>query len=150
MTRPRLLILVVLGLACSAVSTLCEADSKRLRVTAHVVQQTLIGDPTSPQLGDGRITSVDLFDERDRKVGTGGSSCTIVSVPPLETLEECLLTAVFARGQIIFGGVAPLAAVGASAQFGILGGTDDFREARGDVTAVVTAPNTTEVTFDLD
>jgi hypothetical protein len=50
----------------------------------------------------------------------------------------------------MFGGVAPLAAVGVSAQFGILGGTDDFRNARGDVMLVVTTPDIIDVTFDLN
>ena len=45
---------------------------------------------------------------------------------------------VFAEGQIILGGVAPLPEVGASAEFGILGGTGDFSKARGEATLVVT------------
>jgi hypothetical protein len=150
MTRPRLLTLVVLGMAVAVVSTLGEAKSKRIHVTAEVAQQTFIGDPASPQLGDRRITNVDLLDESDTKVGTGGGSCTIVSVPPRDTLEECLLTAAFAEGQIIFGGLAPLAEIGAVARFGILGGTDDFRKARGDVLLVVTTSGIIDVTFDLD
>ena len=150
MTRLRLLTLVALGMAISAVLIPCEAKSKRIQVTAQVAQQTFLGDPVSPQLGDRRITSVDLFDERGTKVGTGGASCMIVSVPPLDTLEECLLTAVLAEGQIMFGGMAPLAVVGASAQFGILGGTDEFRKSRGDVMLVVTAPDSIDVTFNLD
>jgi hypothetical protein len=150
MTGPRLLTLVVLGITVAAVSTLCEAKSKRIHVTAQVTQQTFIGDPASPQLGDRRITNVDLFDDSDTRVGTGGAACTVVSVPPLDTREECLLTTVLAEGQIIFGGVAPLAEVGAEAQFGILGGTGDFHKVRGEVTAVVTAPDSIDVTFDLD
>jgi hypothetical protein len=150
MTRSRLLTLVVLGMAVSVVSTVCEATSNRIHVTAQVAQQTFIGDPASPQLGDRRITNVDLLDESGIRVGTGGASCTIVSVPPLDTLEECLLTAVFVDGQIIFGGLAPLAEVGASAQFGIVGGTDELRNARGDVRLVVTTTEIIDVTFDLD
>jgi hypothetical protein len=141
---------MVLGLICFVASTLCEATTKRIQVIAQVTQQTFIGEPASPQLGDRRITNVDLLDESGIRVGTGGSSCTIVSVPPLDILEQCLLTAVFVDGQIMFGGLAPSAEVGASAQFGILGGTDAFRNARGDVMAVVTAPDTIEVTIELD
>jgi hypothetical protein len=41
--------------------------------------------------------------------------------------------------------------VGAVAHFGILGGTDDFRKARGDVTIVVTTPELMQdATFDLE
>jgi hypothetical protein len=148
MTRPRLLTLVVLGIAVA--STLCEAQTKRIHVTAEVVQQAFTGDPANLQLGDRRINNVDLFDESHTKVGTGAGSCTIVSVPPLDTREQCLLTAEFTEGQIIFGGVAPLAEVGAVARFGILGGTDDFRKARGDALLVVTTSGIIDVTFDLD
>jgi hypothetical protein len=83
-------------------------------------------------------------------VGTGGGACTVVSVPPLDTLIECLLTAVFAEGQIIFGGMAPPPAVGATVHFGIMGGTDDFREARGEATLVVTSAEFQDATFDID
>ena len=150
MKRKRLFIPVMLGTALSVVSTLSEANSKLIHVTAQVVQQKFIGDPASPQLGDRIITNVDLFDDSGTRVGTGGASCTFFSVPPQDTLQKCLLTAVFTEGQIIFGGVAPLAEVGASARFGILGGTDDFRKARGEVIIVVTAPGIFDNTFDLD
>jgi type IV secretory pathway VirB2 component (pilin) len=156
MPRQRLLTLVVLVLAFSAVSTLCEAKSKRLHVTAQIAQLTFTGDPDSPQLGDRSIGNADLVDESGTSVGTAVSSCTIISVPPQDTRDECLLTAVFAEGQIMYGGVAPTAAivrvvvVGTSVQWGILGGTGDFRRARGDVTAIVTAPGIFDITYDLD
>ena len=41
----RLLTLVMLGIAVA--STLCEAKTTRIHVTAEVVQQTFTGDPTS-------------------------------------------------------------------------------------------------------
>jgi hypothetical protein len=150
MTRPGLLTLVVLGLAVAAVSARGEGQSKDIHVTARLVQQTFIGDPASPQLGDRRITNVDLLDESGIRVGTGGGACTVVSVPPLDTLEECLLTAVLAEGQLIFGGLAPFPEVGVAAQFGILGGTDEFRNTRGEATLVVTTTEIIAVTFDLD
>jgi hypothetical protein len=150
MTRPRLVTLVVLGIAVAVVSTICEAKAKRLHVTAEVVQQTFTGNPTSLQLGDRRINNVDRFDESHTKVGTGAGFSTIVSIPPLDTREQCLLTAEFAERQIMFGGVAPLAEIGAVARFGILGGTDDFRKARGDALLVVTTSGIIDVTFELD
>ena len=150
MTRLRLLTLVVVGLAIIVAWQKVEAKSKRMHVSAEVVQQTFTGDPTDPQLGDRRITNVRLRDQDGTNVGTGAGFCTVVSVPPEGTLEACLLTAVFAEGQIIFGGVAPLAEVGAVAQFGILGGTDDFRKARGDAILVVTPSGVIDVSFDLD
>jgi hypothetical protein len=57
----RLLTLVVLGIAI--VSTLAEAKSIRIHVTAEVVETTLIGDPDEPKIGDQTITSVVLFDK---------------------------------------------------------------------------------------
>jgi hypothetical protein len=148
MARPRLLTLVVLGIAVA--STLCEAETTRIHVTARVAQQTFTGDLASPRLGDRLINNVELFDESGTKVGTGGAACTIVSEPPLDTLEECLLTAVFAKGQIILGGMAPLPEVGAVARFGILGGTEKFRNARGEALLVITPTADIDSTFDLE
>lgn len=148
MARPRLLTLVVLGMAVA--STLCEAQTTRIHVTARVAQQTFTGDLASPRLGDRLINNVELFDESGTKVGTGGAACTIVSEPPLDTLEECLLTAVFAQGHIILGGMAPLPEVGAVARFGILGGTEEFRNARGEARLVITPTGDIDSTFDLE
>jgi hypothetical protein len=149
MKRKRLFIPVMLGTALSVGSTLSEANSKLIHVTAQIVQQSFIGDPANPQLGDRIINNVDLFDDSGTKVGTGAGVCTIFSVPPLDTLVECLSTAVFAEGQIILGGVAPLPEVGASAQFGILGGTGDFRKARGEGIFIVTEPGVVDTTLTL-
>jgi len=149
MKRKPLFIPVMLGTALSVVSTLSEANSKLIHVTAKIVQQAFIGEPTDPQLGDRLITNVDLFDDRSIKVGTGAGVCTIFSIPPLDTLQECLLTVVFAKGQIILGGVASLPVVGASAKFGILGGTGKFRRAKGEGTFVVTAEGVVDTTLSL-
>lgn len=150
MKRKRLFIPVVLGTALSVVSTLSEAQSRPIHVTAEVVQQAFIGDPANPQLGDRSITNVDLFDDSGIKVGTAAGVCTIFSVPPLDTLEECLITFEFAEGQIILGGVAPLPEVGAMATFGILGGTGRFSKVRGEGVFVVTAAGTLDVTLNLN
>jgi hypothetical protein len=147
MKRKRLFILVMFGTALSVVSTLSEARSQLIHVTARVVQQDFIGDPNNPQLGDRVITNVDLFDDSSIKVGTGAGVCTIFSTPPPDT--QCLLTVVFAKGQIILGGVASLPVVGASAKFGILGGTGKFRKAKGEGKLVVTAEGVIETTLTL-
>jgi hypothetical protein len=88
-------------------------------------------------------------------VGTGAGVCTIVNVSPPpkveDTLLQCLLTAVFdKKGQIIFGGVAPLPQPGIVGHFGILGGTDDFRTARGEATLVVISDKLQDGTFELE
>jgi hypothetical protein len=144
----RLLTLVVLGLALAA--TLAEAKSKRIQVAAKVVQQTFTGDPDHPKIGDQLITSVELQGKHETEEGTGAGVCTIVSIPPLDTFLQCLLTAVFAKGQLIFGGIAPLPEVGVVAHFGIFGGTGDFRKAHGEATLVVITPELQEATFDLE
>jgi hypothetical protein len=145
----RLFTLVVLGLAL--VSTLAEAKSKRIHVTAQVVQTVFTGESAMPKIGDQIITSVVLLDETDTKVGTGAGACTVVSVPPLDILTQCLITAVLTdRGQIIFGGIAPLPDIGAVGRFGIFGGTDDFRKAQGEVTLIVLSPEFQDATFDLE
>src|SRR4030095_16665322 len=104
----RLLTLVALGLAL--VSTQVEARSKRIHVTAVVVEQTFTGDIANPAIGDRLISSAELFDKHDDKVGTGTGVCTVISVPETpsakDTVIQCLITAVFDQGQIIFGGAA--------------------------------------------
>jgi hypothetical protein len=150
----RLLTLVVLGLAL--VSTLAEAKSKRIHVTAKVVETTFTGNPDDPKIGDQRITLVDLYDDNDTKVGTGIGVCTLVTTPDVTTptpdaLQQCLLTAVFdEEGHIIFGGLTPLPAPKAVSQLGILGGTEKFRNARGEATLVITPEGDIDSTFDLD
>src|SRR5262249_49579935 len=130
-------------------STVAAAQAKSLHVTAHVVQQDFTGDLANPQLGDQLITSVVLLDEHNTQIGTGAGACTVVSISPLATRLQCLLSAVFAGGQITFGGVAPLPAVGVEAHFGIFGGTGDFRKARGEATLVVISPTVQDATFDF-
>ena len=77
----RLVTLVVLALAL--VSTLAESRSKRIHVTAEIVEQTFTGDIANPAIGDRLITSAKLFDKHDEteQVGTGAGVCTVVSVP---------------------------------------------------------------------
>jgi hypothetical protein len=92
------LTLVIIALVLT--STAAVAQAKRIHVTAQVVQQTFTGDIGNPQLGDQLITSVVLFDEHNTQIGTGTGACTVVSVPPLATRLQCLLSSVFAGGQI--------------------------------------------------
>jgi hypothetical protein len=150
----RLLTLVVLALAL--VSTLAEARSKRIHVIAEVVETTLIGDPAEPKIGDQRITRVVLRDpDKDKKeVGSGTGICTLVRLPsPAEedALVQCFITATFdKKGQIIFGGTAPLPTIEAVGHFGIFGGMDDFRKARGEVTLVVLSEQFQDATFEIE
>ena len=82
--------------------------------------------------------------------------CTIVSVPPPppkieDTFLTCLLTATFdKRGQIIFGGTVPFPQPGIVGHFGIVGGTDDFRKARGEVTLTVISDKLQDAVFELE
>jgi hypothetical protein len=145
----RFLTLVVLGLAL--VSTLAEAQSKRIHVIAKVVETTFTGDSDHPKIGDQRITTVDLYDQNDTKVGTGVGVCTLVTTHKTDAPQQCLLTAAFdEEGQIILGGITPLPEVGASSQLGILGGTEEFRNARGQATLVITETGDIDSTFDLE
>ena len=146
----RLLTLVTLGLAIAVAPSLGETASKRIHVIATVQQQTLTGDPASPKLGDRLINNVKLFDDSGTQVGTGGAVCTVVSEPPQATVVQCLLSAVFAEGEIVFGGVASFPVPGAVGHFGILGGTDGFDKARGDATLTVLSNGNVDSTFDLD
>jgi hypothetical protein len=97
-----------------------------------------------------------LFDDSGTKVGAGGAVCTIVSIqesppdPLPDTPVQCLFSAVFDKGQIIFGGLAPFPEAGAVGHFGILGGTDAFRKARGDATLVVLSNGDIDNIIDLE
>jgi hypothetical protein len=144
----RLVTLLVLGLAL--VAPLVEASSTRIHVTAKVVEATLIGDPDHAKIGDQRITSVALFNEKEEQVGTGTGICTLVTPLGPDVLVQCYITAVFANGQIIFGGIAPLPDIGAVGHFGIFGGTGDFRQAHGEATLVVLSPELEDATFDVE
>jgi hypothetical protein len=85
------------------VPTLGEASS-RIHVIAKVVQQTFTGDLASPKLGDRIINNVELFDDSDTKVGAGAGVCIVsIQKSPPDTLVQCLLSAVFDKGQIILG-----------------------------------------------
>jgi hypothetical protein len=148
----RLVTLAVLALAL--VSTQAESRSKRIHVTAEIVEQTFTGDIANPAVGNQLISSVELLDNNDDKVGTGAGVCTVVSVPETsstkDTVIQCLLSAVFDQGQITFGGAAQFPEVGAVGRFSILGGTGKFRNARGEATLVVISPTLQEATFDLE
>src|SRR5215510_8246879 len=146
----RLLTLVTLGLAIAVAPSLGEGASKRIHVIARIAQQTFTGDLAHPTLGDRLINNVTLFNDSGTQVGTGGAVCTVVSQPPQATVVQCLLSAVFAEGEIVFGGVASFPVVGAVGHFGILGGTDRFDRARGDATLIVLTNGDVDSTFDLD
>src|SRR4026209_463319 len=142
-------VLVLTIVALALASTVAEVQAKSIHVTAQVVQTIFTSDLANPQLGDQLITSVVLLDEHHRQVGTGAGTCTVVSVPRLATRLQCILGAVFAGGQITFGGLAPLPEAGVEASFGIFGGTGDFRKARGEATLVVISPVLQDATFAL-
>ncbi|MFL5287050.1 MAG: hypothetical protein ACJ8AW_40295, partial [Rhodopila sp.] len=63
---------------------------------------------------------------------------------------ECLLSAAFDQGQIILGGSASFPAPNVVAHFGILGGTDAFRKARGEATLVALSDRDIDTILDLE
>jgi hypothetical protein len=147
----RLVTLMVLALAL--VSTQAESRSRRIHVTAVVVQ-TFTGDIAKPAIGDRLISSAELFDKHDEQVGTGAGVCTVVSAPETpsakDTVIQCFISAVFDEGEITFGAAVQLPEVGAVGQFSILGGTGKFRKARGEATLTVLSPNTQDAVFELE
>jgi hypothetical protein len=147
----RLLTLVALGLAIAFAPIPVEAASKRIHVIAKVVEQTFTGDLRNPKLGDRLINNV-AFDESGTKVGVAAGVCTIVGTKESspDTLVQCLLSAVFEQGQIILGGEAPFPEPGVVGHFGILGGTEAFRKARGGATLDVLSNGDIDTIFDLE
>ena len=123
----RLLTLVVIGIAL--VSTLVEAKSIRIHVTAKILKTTVISGPGEPRSATRPSPLSCCSTSIIRKWALAREFCTLVSLePPLGALVQCLITAVFDnKGQIIFGGIVPPPDIEAVGHFGILGGTDDFR-----------------------
>lgn len=148
----RFLTLVAFGLAIAFAPSPGEAASKRIHVIAKVVEQTFTGDLKNPKIGDQIINSVELFEDSAARVGTGAGACTIVSIEksPPDTLVQCLLSAVFDEGQIILGGLAPFPEPGVVGNFGILGGTNTFRKARGEATLAVLSNGDIDTILDLE
>jgi hypothetical protein len=147
----RLLTLVALGLAIAFAPIPGEAASKRIHVIGNVLEQTFTGDLRNPKLGDRLITSGDLFDDSGTKVGLGAGVCTTVRTKESSSyMLECLLSATFDQGQIILGGEAPFPEPNVEGRFGILGGTDAFRKARGEAILVVLSNGDIDSTFDLE
>jgi hypothetical protein len=155
-----LLTIVALGLAICFVSIPGEAASTRIHVTSKLLEQKYIGDQGNPQLGDQLIYSGDLSDDSGTKIGVGAAVCTTVrtkeSYSPVAgtgyvpyTLE-CHLSATLNQGQIIFGGAAPFPDPSVVSRFGIVGGTDAFREARGEAILVMQSTGGIEITFNLE
>ena len=145
----RLLTLAALGIAL--VSTLAEAQSTSIHVTAKIVEATFIGNSHNSKIGDRTVNRVVMFDDQDMEVGTGVGICAILGVPPQDTLLQCLLSSVFEeKGQIIFAGVLPPPDIYAIGHLGILGGTGDFSTARGGVTLVVLTRDTQDATFNIE
>ena len=140
---------VCLVLVC--MTTFSEAEPKIIHVIATDPdpQQTFIGPQTT--LGDSNLGNFKITHDNGTPAGTVAAHCTIVSVPPRDLLEQCLLTAKFPDGQILFGGFVPLPDPGVSAEFGILGGTGQFHKAQGVVFGHVDPSGAPiEFTFTLD
>src|SRR5262245_53208951 len=125
MNRSQLLTPVVLGLALIGMTvSFSAAQSRVIRVTATLDQSDFPHGP--PVLGDSNTANADLVDPQGHPAGILASHCTIISIPPRDLLEQCLITAVLAEGQIVFGGIAPLPTPGALAEFSILGGSGRY------------------------
>lgn len=141
------LALGTVGLSAAPAKT--NDGGKVIHHTAVIAQQIFIADPNNPQLGDRFIVNVDLFDDSKAKVGHSGSSCTVVSVPPRDTEVQCLADIVLAQGKITFGGLAPFPPTTTPVRFSVLGGTGDFRKARGTFVVFAVTPNTFDGTLHL-
>jgi hypothetical protein len=148
MKRPRFLTPVVFGLALAGMVTVSAAQSHSFQVTATVVQSEAFGN--QDMIGDSNIHNVTLTDPQGQPAGTAAGHCTLISEQPEPVLEQCLLTFVLPSGQLILGGIAPLPAPGAEADFGILGGTGQFSKAQGTAHAVVNPDKTFDFLFTLE
>ena len=146
---PASLALALGTVAPSAAPATASHRGKAIHLTALIVQQAYTGDLNNPQLGDRYVVNLDVFDDSSAKVGHSASSCTVVGVPPRATEVACLGDTVLDQGRITVGGVAPFPPTTTPVRFSVLGGTDDFRKARGDFTVFAVPPDKLDGTFHL-
>lgn len=122
----------------------------KLRVVAKRGSFSL---PGAPAIGTGFIAGGDLFDAGGaNKIGSGDSYCGIVRVDAAAATFTADCTTVFElpAGQLHLSSLRNYSATGfTDSKFAIIGGTGQYRTARGDGTGTLSDPATHTYTFDL-
>ena len=93
----RLLTLVALSLAMACTPAIGEARSKRIHVTAKIVEQRSSAIRPSPKIGDQTINTVELLDkdnERGRHWRGNLHACHPPRTLGLDALVQCFITAI--------------------------------------------------------
>lgn len=139
----------VAAVAAVPVGTAPRGDTK-LRVVAKRGVFSLAG---APAIGVGFIAGGDLFDSGGaNKIGSGYSHCGIVNVDAATAAftADCTTVFVLPGGQLHMSSLRSYSTKGfTDSKFAIIGGTEQYRTARGDGTGTLSDAATHTYTFDL-
>jgi hypothetical protein len=105
-------------------------------------------DPADAKLGEQFVFTDQLFDEAGREVGISGGACTVVSREP--RMAACAGGFRLPNGDLAVAALVDLAdlAAGETYRLAVVGGTNAYRHARGQMT--VRPPATEEEPFVVD
>lgn len=123
--------------------------ARRITVIEHAKPALIDTGPQGDSVGDVRIFSNDLFDERNAAVVGADQGFCVRTIPGHR--YECTWSNIFANGVIVTQGPGPDAAfTGAEATVAVTGGTGAFAGARGELTVKKLAGADHQFTFVFD
>lgn len=137
--------------------TAASAESPRRPVAQHIVLVDHTGPTSFDDLHPAGISVGDSFtfsetvSAHDKVVGSAGGTCVEVAVSSNATSQQCTITAVLQRGQIVAAGIATYSS-GRDAMpvdYAITGGTGAFRTARGQVSVTPISDGSDRVVLDV-
>jgi hypothetical protein len=107
------------------------------------------GTPHGEWLGDRRVFTDDLVDEKGNSVGHHSGHCTLVRIGPGDQRTyQCFATMHLPNGLLMGGTMFSFPLTG-GIRAAILGGTGDFRDAAGQIEVSFPAPATTQFKVQL-
>jgi hypothetical protein len=115
-------------------------DDNVIRIVELAEAQNVIPPPMGGPVGTRYVFSSGIYDTAGNRIGRDGADC--VQTNPDGTFH-CVISVMLPDGELTFQGIAK----GTDSVFAITGGTDAFRNARGDAHAVDTEPGRAEVTI---
>jgi len=107
------------------------------------------GTPHGDWLGDQRVFTDDLVDDKGKPVGHHSGHCTLVRIGPGDQRTYQCFATFNLPGGLLMGRTMFSLPLAGGIRVAILGGTGDFREAAGQIEASFPAPAITEFKFQL-
>jgi hypothetical protein len=127
-----------------------DRNGRVFRVISREVDSAEINlGPRAFGLGDRFVFTDNLF-KRGERVGTDHGECVTTRIQGQSGTFQCLVTAVFRRGQITVQGAVTFSDDTSPFTVAITGGTGKFRDAAGEVVVDESAGAYTVLTFHLE